>query len=426
MGGSYTGLLQAVNTDLRCMAVAPEVQGCLICFAAGIVEVLVKALLNGMYVASRRNLLIAVAFWIFLMSGCMISVYFIFVFSINTSVEQQRALMLAFIYVIFQRLIMQPAWGAVGTIWIIRSCTCERADMAKKVEVGDGSMVKTALSRQDDSWEDEVPIHLMRVMKNNTEPVSMKRKRDDTKDGGPGSRMNGARAKPSKTEARQKDAPAQAPAPNKNDEQMLEKHTNVKTLAKEKEDEAATNTQGRRHKKKQMRPGLAGQVAKERSGQKGVVVVNNEGTPIPIVGKELTGKTQEHAAAAKIQKTAEKQRDPSGEVAEERSENIGKRVRIKKKKGRPAVGKQLTGKTQEHAAAAKIQKPAEKQRVPGGEVAEERSEKVGKTATNKKGRDRLAVGKQLTSKTQEYAAAAKIQKTADKQRVPGGEVAEER
>merc|ERR1712194_155020 len=379
MGGSYTGLLQAVNTDLRCMAVAPEVQGCLICFAAGIVEVLVKALLNGMYVASRRNLLIAVAFWIFLMSGCMISVYFIFVFSINTSVEQQRALMVAFIYVIFQRLIMQPAWGAVGTIWIIRSRTCEREDMAKKDEVGDGCMVKTVLSRQGDSWEDEDPIPLMRVMKNNTEPVSVKRKRDDTKDEGPGSRMNGARAKPSKTEARHKDALAQAPAPNTNDEHILEKHTKVKTHATEK-DEAATNTQGRRHKKKQMRPSLAGQVAKERSGQKGMVVVNNEGTPIPVVGKELTGKTQEHAAAVNIQNTAEKQRVPGGEVAEERSEKVGKTAKKKHKKGRPVVGKELTGKKQEHAAAAKIQNTAKKQR------------------------DRPAVGKELTGKTQEHAA----------------------
>merc|ERR1712194_520002 len=85
--GSYTGLLQAVNTDLRCMAVAPEVQGCLICFAAWVVEALVKALLQGMYAASRRNLLIAVAFWIFLMAGGMTSVYFIFVFSIHTNVE---------------------------------------------------------------------------------------------------------------------------------------------------------------------------------------------------------------------------------------------------------------------------------------------------------------------------------------------------
>merc|ERR1712194_233741 len=123
---------------------------------------------------------------------------------------------------------------------------------------------------------------------------------------------------------------------------------------------------------------------------------------------QLTGKTQEHAAAAKIQKTAEKQRVPGGEVAEERSEKVDKTATKKTKKGRPAVGKQLTGKTQEHSAAAKIQNAAEKQRDPGGEVAEERSGKVGKTATKKKKKGRPAVGKQLTGKTQEHSAPAKI------------------
>merc|ERR1712085_111406 len=108
-------------------------------------------------------------------------------------------------------------------------------------------------------------------------------------------------------------------------------------------------------------------------------------------------------------------RVPGGEVAKERSETKGQTATKNKKKGRPAVGKQLTGKTQEHAAAAKIQKAAEEQRVPGGEVAEERSETKGQTATKNKNKGRPAVGKQLTGKTQEHAAAAKIQKAAEKQ-----------
>merc|ERR1712194_419070 len=344
--GSYTGLFQGVNTDLRCMAVAPIVQGCLICFASSVVETLVKALLKVMYVASRLNFLMTIAFWSFLMSGGMVSVYFVFIFLVNTNVEQQVALMLPFIYVIFQRLIMYPALEATGTILIIRSRTCERANMMEKVEVGDGSMVKFALSMQDDSWEDEDPNRPMQTKKSYTEPLSTNDHRDDRededpmqygswedeapihlkvsmkdnldvrKDEGPGSRMNRARAKTlSKTEPRQKDAPAQTSAPNNNDTNKLEKHTKVKTHAKENMDKAATNTQGIRNKKKHMRPVLGGEFATERSREKGTVVVDKKGSDIPVVGKELKANTVANAAAAKIEKAAEKQRVPGGEGA---------------------------------------------------------------------------------------------------------------
>merc|ERR1712085_45304 len=133
---------------------------------------------------------------------------------------------------------------------------------------------------QYESWEDEDPCYLM---------VSRKDNRDARKDEGPGSRMNRARAKPlSKTEPIQKDAPAQASAPNKNDPNKLEKHTPVKTHTKENMDNAATNTQGLRNKKKHMRPVLGGEFATGRSGEKGMAVVNKKGSNIPVVGKERT------------------------------------------------------------------------------------------------------------------------------------------
>merc|ERR1712194_491002 len=330
--GSYTGLFQAVNTDLRCMPVAPVVQGCLICSASSAVETLVKALLKVMYVASRPNFLMAIAFWSFLMSGGMMSVYFVFIFLVNTNFEQQGALIMPFIYLIFQRLIMDPACEATGTILIIRSRTCKREDMTEKVAVGDGSMVKIALSMQDDSWEDEDPNRPMQTEESYTEPLSTNAHRDDRededpmqygswededafylmvsmkdnldarKDEGPGSRMNRARAKTlSKTEPRQKDAPAQTSAPNNNDTNKLEKHTKVKTHAKENMDKAATNTQGLRNKKKHMRPVLGGESATKRSGEKGMVFVNKKGKDIPVVGKELKANTVANAAAAKIE-----------------------------------------------------------------------------------------------------------------------------
>merc|ERR1712194_984274 len=296
--GSYTGLFQAVNTDLRCMPVAPVVQGCLICSASSAVETLVKALLGVMYVASRLNFLMAIAFWSFLMSGGMMSVYFVFIFLVNTNFEQQGALIMPFIYLIFQRLIMDPACEATGTILIIRSRTCKREDMTEKVAVGDGSMVKTALSMQDDSWEDGGPNRPMQREESYTEPLStndhrddnedpiqhdswededpfylmmsMKDNRDARKDEGPGSRMKRARAKPlSKTGPIQKDTPAQASAPNKNDKHKVERHTEVKTHAKAKTDKAVTNTQGLRNKKKHMRPVLCGESAAERAREKG-------------------------------------------------------------------------------------------------------------------------------------------------------------
>merc|ERR1712194_947985 len=178
--------------------------------------------------------------------------------------------------------------------------------------------------RQYENWEDEDPFYLMVAMKDN---------RDARKDQGPGSRMNRARAKPlSKTEPIQKDAPAQASSPNKNDTNKLEKHTPVKTHAKEKMDKADTNTQDLRNKKKHMRPVLGGEFAMERSGEKGMAVVNKKGSDIPVVGKERKAKTEEHAAAAKIEKAADKQRVPVGEVAKERSGQKGKAPVNKKDK----------------------------------------------------------------------------------------------
>merc|ERR1712194_22110 len=140
---------------------------------------------------------------------------------------------------------------------------------------------------------------------------------------------------------------------------------------------------------------------------------------------ERTAKTEEHAAAAKIQKAAEKQRVPCGEV-KERSGEKGKAAVIKKDKDLPAVETERTAKIEEHAVAAKIQKAAEKQMVPCGEVAKERSGEKGKAAVNKKDKDLPAVGKERTAKTEEHAVAAKIQKAAEKQMVPCGEVAKER
>merc|ERR1712194_359794 len=420
--GSYTGLFQGVNTDLRCMAVAPVVQGCLICSASSAVETLVKALLKVMYVASRPNFLKAIAFWSFLMSGGMMSVDFVFIFLVNTNFEQQGALIMPFIYLIFQRLIMQPACVATGTILIIRSCTCKREDMTEKVAVGDGSMVKTALSMQDDSWEDEDPSRPMQTEESYTEPLSTNDHRDDRededpmqygswededafylmvsmkdnldarKDEGPGSRMNRARAKTlSKTEPRQKDAPAQTSAPNNNDTNKLEKHT--KDM-----DKAATNTQGLRNKKKHMRPVLGGEFATERSREKGTVVVDKKGSDIPVVGKELKANTEESAAAAKIEKAAEKQRVPGGEGAKQISGKKGNAVVKKTDKDLVALRKEGTANTEEHAAAANIEKAAEKQRVPDGEFAKERSPQRGTAVVKEKDKDLAAVGKERIAK----------------------------
>merc|ERR1712194_919477 len=257
------------------------------------------------------------------------------------------------------------------------------------------------------SWEDEDPFYLM---------VSMENNRDARKGEGPGSRMNRARAKPlSKTEPSQKDTPAQASAPYNNDTNKLERHTKVKAHAKEKMDKAATNTQGLRNKKKHMRPVFGGESATERSGEKGMAFVNKKDKDIPAAGKERTAKTEEHTAAAKIEKSAEKQRVPGGEVANERSGHKGRTAVNKKDEDIPALGKERTAKTEEPAAAAKIDKSSEKQRVPGGEDANERSGYKGRTAVNKKDEDIPAAGKERTAKTEEHTAAAKIEKAAKKQ-----------
>merc|ERR1712194_540399 len=91
-------------------------------------------------------------------------------------------------------------------------------------------------------------------------------------------------------------------------------------------------------RRSKMPPSLGGEVAKERSGQKGKVDVNKKGRDCPVVGKGPRAKTEEHAAA-KIQKVAEQQRDPDGEVAKERSEQKGKAATNKMGKDCPVVGK---------------------------------------------------------------------------------------
>merc|ERR1712194_997841 len=172
---------------------------------------------------------------------------------------------------------------------------------------------------------------------------------------------------------------------------------------------------------KHMRPVLGGEFAKERSREKGTVVVDKKGSDIPVVGKELKANTEEYAAAAKIEKAAEKQRVPGGEGVKQISGKKGNAVVKEKDKDLAAVGKERTANTEEHAAAANIEKAAEKQRVPGGEGAKERSGKKGKAAVKDKDKDLPALRKERTANTEANAAAAKIQKAGEQQRVPGGE-----
>merc|ERR1712194_136624 len=160
---------------------------------------------------------------------------------------------------------------------------------------------------------------------------------------------------------------------------------------------------------KHMRPVLGGEFATERSREKGTVVVDKKGSDIPVVGKELKANTEEYAAAAKIKKAAEKQRVPGGEGAKERSGKKGNAFVKKTDKDLVALGKEGTANTEEHAAAAKIEKASEKQMVPGGEGAQERSPQKGKAAVKKTDKDLPALRKERTAKREEHAAAAKIE-----------------
>merc|ERR1712194_309836 len=209
---------------------------------------------------------------------------------------------------------------------------------------------------------------------------------------------------------------------------VKEKDKDLPALRKERtvntEEHAAAAAKIEKAAEKQMFPG--GEGAQERSPQKGEAAVKEKDKDLPALGKERTAKREEHATAAKIEKAGEKERVPGGEGAKERSGQKGTAAVKEKDKDLAAVGKERTANTEEHAAAAKIEKAAEKQRVPGGEGAKERSGKKGKAAVKYKDKDLVALRKERTVNTEANAAAAKIQKAAGKQRVPGGEGAQER
>merc|ERR1712194_856234 len=106
------------------------------------VEALVRASAQALYNASHRGCHIAMAFWISVTAGGAAAVYFIFVFLVNTNVEQQRMLILTFFTNLLQRLILRPSWEAFTTIWIIRSRPCESEDMEEKAAMSDERNVK--------------------------------------------------------------------------------------------------------------------------------------------------------------------------------------------------------------------------------------------------------------------------------------------